>query len=192
MENASKALLIAGAILLVIAIIAIGVGIVSKTRRVTDSVGLQLSAMEIEMHNKKYLKYESENGLGIMPDKTIEEVRECISEVIAENELNKNNLDRIVYVSYHVFLHSGGTQASYLNDNLGGRTNRKCRWHSGTNWPISIVSAYNADYNKEYVINNNKTSAQSLYWILLEYDENGYIWHILISKNDTVGITNTL
>ena len=79
MENASKALVIAGAILLVIAI---AVGIVSKTRGTMDIAENQIDTMAIQMHNKQFEHYE-----GII---TGEEVKECIATALANNNTTKN------------------------------------------------------------------------------------------------------
>ena len=54
MENASKALLIAGAILLVIAIIAIGMVILGQGQDVVDKTGGQIDAMSVNAHNSQF------------------------------------------------------------------------------------------------------------------------------------------
>ncbi|MBE5821299.1 MAG: hypothetical protein E7311_01760 [Clostridiales bacterium] len=54
MENASKALLIAGAILLVIAIIAIGMTILGQGQDVVNKTGGQIGAMAINAHNSQF------------------------------------------------------------------------------------------------------------------------------------------
>ena len=96
MENASKALIIAGAILLVIAIIAIAVGIVSKSRNTTDIMVGQISAMEVQMHNKQFERFESE---GEAFDKTFEEAIELAQLIITSNSKNENNREFIVYIN---------------------------------------------------------------------------------------------
>lgn len=54
MENASKALLIAGAILLVIAIIAIGMSIYGQAQRVVTDAGGQIDTMAVTAHNSMF------------------------------------------------------------------------------------------------------------------------------------------
>ena len=82
MENASKALVIAGAILLVIAIIAIAVGIVSSTRGTINVAENQITAMEVKMHNEQFKMYEGEV--------TGAEVQDCISKVLSNNNETTN------------------------------------------------------------------------------------------------------
>ncbi|MBE5822123.1 MAG: hypothetical protein E7311_06035 [Clostridiales bacterium] len=83
MENASKALLIAGAILLVIAIIAIAVGIVSSTRGTIGSAENQIDSMAIQMHNKQFEVYEGKL--------TYKQVKELFSLIIANNSKTQDN-----------------------------------------------------------------------------------------------------
>ena len=81
MENASKALLIAGAILIAILLIAMGVKVVSSTSGTTDSVYGKMNATEIEMFNNKFLPYA---GSG----KTAIQVKSLANLVIAHNGVN--------------------------------------------------------------------------------------------------------
>lgn len=62
MENASKALIIAGAILLAIVIISLGLIVVNNTRNVTDNTNL--SEQEIQAFNAKFTPYEGEKISG--------------------------------------------------------------------------------------------------------------------------------
>ena len=62
MENASKALIIAGAILLAIVIISLGLIVVNNTRGVTDNA--DLSEQEIQTFNSKFTPYEGEKVSG--------------------------------------------------------------------------------------------------------------------------------
>ena len=57
MENASKALLIAGAILLVIAIIGIGMAIFGQAQNVLDDTTKQLDALAVQAHNSQFDAY---------------------------------------------------------------------------------------------------------------------------------------
>ena len=56
MENASKALIIAGAILLSILIIALGMSVYNSSSSVTD--GANMDAQEISAHNSNFISYE--------------------------------------------------------------------------------------------------------------------------------------
>ena len=79
MENASKALLIAGAVLLVIALIAVGMGIFGTARGVTDNAEGQIDNIAIQMHNKQFEQYE---GVGVYYDK----VKEMVSLIVSNNQ----------------------------------------------------------------------------------------------------------
>lgn len=76
MENASKALIIAGAILIAIVLITLAVAIVGKGQQAVDNN--DLSQNEIAAFNNKVLKYEKERIGGA-------EVKSLISEVISSN-----------------------------------------------------------------------------------------------------------
>lgn len=96
MENASKALLIAGAILLVIAIIAIAVGIVSSTRGAIDTAENQISSMEIQMHNEHFKMFEGKR-------KTYNDLKNIFAEITAYNSKTTNNNFRVLI---HVYQYS--------------------------------------------------------------------------------------
>lgn len=58
MENASKALLIAGAILIVIVLIGIGVMIINSTGNMQDQVGSTADTMAVQTFNSNFTNYE--------------------------------------------------------------------------------------------------------------------------------------
>jgi len=62
MENASKALIIAGAILLAILLISLGIMIFSQAQDTVNSGGM--SDAEMQAFNSKFLKYEGKNKTG--------------------------------------------------------------------------------------------------------------------------------
>ena len=62
MENASRALLIAAAVLVAILIISFGLVIYNKSTTATDSA--DLTATQIQAQNEKFAKYEGENQRG--------------------------------------------------------------------------------------------------------------------------------
>ena len=79
MENASKALIIAGAILLSILIITLGIAVFTQAQDVTKSAGL--SKTEIQSFNSQFQKYEvKQKGSS---------VKALVSEVIASNASDK-------------------------------------------------------------------------------------------------------
>ena len=62
MENATKALLIAAAVLVAILIISLGLAVYNKASNATDSA--DLSSAEIQAQNEKFVKYEGPHKRG--------------------------------------------------------------------------------------------------------------------------------
>ena len=60
MENASKALIIAGSVLIAIVLIAVGIKILSSTAGVTEQVDKLSSNLEVSMFNSQFLQYEGD------------------------------------------------------------------------------------------------------------------------------------
>lgn len=78
MENASKALLIAGAILIVILLIAVGMLVYSQSRSVIDTGVAQMSSTEISMFNAQFNEYSGKQKGS--------SVKALLQAVIANNE----------------------------------------------------------------------------------------------------------
>lgn len=70
MENATKALLIAAAVLVAILIISFGLVIYNKSTTATDSA--DLTATQIHAQNEKFAKYEGENQRGSVVNALLE------------------------------------------------------------------------------------------------------------------------
>ena len=87
MENASKALLIAGSVLIVILLIAFGMRIFNSTSGTTDNLKGAMATTEIAQFNSKFTAYA---GTG----KSVAQVRSLANVVIAHNATNP---DRVVY-----------------------------------------------------------------------------------------------
>ena len=91
MENASKALLIAGAVLIVILLIGIGMLIYSRSTGVVDIAANSMNAQQIQAFNSQFTPYEGvREGVS---------VRTLINAIIANNASNSNKvyvkLDRL-------------------------------------------------------------------------------------------------
>ena len=80
MENASKALIIAGAILLAILLISLGIMIFNQAQDTVNNSGM--SQAEVTAYNQKFLKYEGDQKGSV--------VKSLINEVKASNA-DKNN-----------------------------------------------------------------------------------------------------
>ena len=76
MENASKALIIAGAILLAILLISLGIMIFNQAQDTVDNSGM--SQAEITAFNNKFIKYEGTQKGSV--------VKSLINEVLATNQ----------------------------------------------------------------------------------------------------------
>ena len=87
MENASKALIIAGAILLAILLISLGIMIFGQAQDTVNNSGM--SQAEMQAFNNKFLKYEG--------TRKGSEVKALINEVLASNA-DDNNAKRKVQV----------------------------------------------------------------------------------------------
>ncbi len=74
MDNASKALIMAGAILISIAIVGVGVYIFSSTSNIGNTAGQQMDATQAQMTNSNLRQYEGSRIKGAQ----IEELREYI------------------------------------------------------------------------------------------------------------------
>lgn len=87
MENASKALIIAGAILLSILLIAVGMFIFQQAQGQINKAGNRLDQSAIETHNKQFSQYEG--------TQTGTQVKSLIQTVIANNRRVKEEDDGV-------------------------------------------------------------------------------------------------
>ena len=93
MENASKALLIAGAILIAILLIGIGMLVFNGIGGITDQSQQQVDAMEIQMFNSRFSQYAGENISG-------SNVKALLNAVDANNKTYAGDASRQVSVTY--------------------------------------------------------------------------------------------
>ena len=103
MENASKALIIAGAILLAILLISLGIMIFNQAQSAIDGSGM--SDAELTAFNQKFTKYE-----GKQKGSTI---RSLAQEVMANNNSEEASNETVVSITGLVTL-SGSVEASDL------------------------------------------------------------------------------
>ena len=92
MENASKALIIAGAILLAILLISLGIMIFTQAQDTVTNSGM--SEAEVQSFNSKFFKYEG-NMKGTMVKSLIQEV--------SSNNGNENNAEKQVTLNGATF-----------------------------------------------------------------------------------------
>lgn len=84
MENASKALIIAGAILVSILLIGIGVALINALNNPMGQAEESMSGQAVQMFNAKFEKYAKNNQNGA-------NVKSLISEMITSNASTQNN-----------------------------------------------------------------------------------------------------
>ena len=89
MENASKALIIAGAILLAIVIISLGLIVVNNTRGTADTANL--NEQDVQTYNSKFTPYGGTKVSGTR-------VKSLIETAIASNQANSGNSDKHVKI----------------------------------------------------------------------------------------------
>lgn len=86
MENASKALLIAGSVLIVILLIAMGVRVFNSTQGTTEQVEGTMQSTEVAMFNNKFLPYIGNN-------KSKTDVMSLANNIIASNSTNNVKIE---------------------------------------------------------------------------------------------------
>lgn len=84
MENASKALLIAASVLIVILLIAFGMKIFNSTSGTGEQVEGVMQTTEITMFNNKFMQY-------VGQDKSLNDVKALANVIIAHNATNTSN-----------------------------------------------------------------------------------------------------
>lgn len=156
MENASKALLIAGAILLSILIIAIGMYIYNSSQNSIQTAGSQINSTEIKSFNQTWEMYEG--------TQTGANVRSLISSMSANAKSNENEATRLPNLYYEATASeadgSGETVVSNIADkNVKGfntaRTSIEARHtynvtlvqSDATTLVSGIIITYNPDFD---------------------------------------------
>ena len=105
MENASKALIIAGAILLSILIIAIGMYIYNSSQNSINEAGSQISSQEVQSFNQTWEMYEGvQSGAN---------VRTLISKLASNANANKTEKTRLPDLDYEA---SSGNNTNVKSD----------------------------------------------------------------------------
>ena len=110
MENASKALLIAGAILISILIIAIGMYIYSSSQGSIDSAMSSMDTQEIEAFNKDWTNYEGR--------KTGSQVKSLINKLIANADTYQEEDVKVIEFSCQPRNSTTTTNADFTSGKL--------------------------------------------------------------------------
>lgn len=139
MENASKALIIAGAILLSILLISLGIAIFSQAQTVIDGSGM--SDAEVQAFNSKFEKYQGAKKGSV--------IRSMVQEVMSNNNSSQA---------------SDETRVSINANNKIGATTVAINSTEVTNNLITLQSTANAQPVYGSAFSNTKTYTVSFVW----------------------------
>ena len=137
MENASKALIIAGAILLAILIISLGILIYNQAADITNSNSM--SSLELTQFNSQFTQYNG-NQRGSV-------VNSILNQVIASNSLEENK-ERPIQVVYKAG--SSGTETTQISSGGTSITGTQT-YSSGVTYEISC--SYSTSGNNNGLVN---------------------------------------
>lgn len=159
MENASKALLIAGAILLCILIIAIGMFIYNSAQSTIQDSMTSMSTQEIDAFNNQFTGYEG--------SQTGSNVKALIGRLIANADTYRDEPAKVpqVYIDQISNTQRGCCEAVFNQTNAGDPQNY-----------ISVLGKI-----------RNGVETKHEYWIEVNFQDNGIIDYIVISYNPEVG-----
>ncbi len=141
MENASKALIIAGAILLSILIISLGIMIFRQASGVVDSNAMDEVA--VSSFNQKFTQYEGENIRGA-------NVNALINTVIQNNLTNSGDTSKQVVISV-------AANTSWNGDKYTGetpQTEKKGSAQTGKSYKVTCKSDEKSGYVTKVIIAN--------------------------------------
>ena len=113
MENASKALIIAGAILIAILLISVGILVMNSVSKPLDEAGSEANSMAAQMFNSKFVNYAGK--------KTANEVKSMCLAVQASNASDPNHLIRVRYWSP-----ATSSQGAYVEDKTISENLQEC------------------------------------------------------------------
>ena len=155
MENASKALLISAAVLIVLLLIGVGIRTIDSTSGLRDQVDTSTQSAAISSFNSQFTQYCSNSA-------SASEARALIQKILAHNSTISNS-STFSASSHHVYLNYYPTPGS----------------HGGHNWKTAeLQNIYNqiSDYSKYeiFISNDCEDYAGGFY--------NGYIICISIAK----------
>ena len=114
MENASKALIIAGAILLAIVIISLGLVVINNSRSVTDDTNL--NEQEKQSFNAKFVAYEGNSVSGSRVNSLIQQVISTNQSMLDQGKAtaaNSGNFSNFVHIVFPSVSRASNTTNKY-------------------------------------------------------------------------------
>lgn len=174
MENASKALLIAGAILICILLIAIGMYIYKSAQSTIQTAAGQMGQQDKEMYNSMIKKYLGNSKKG-------SDVKQMIEDVISQNSQYVNESGK--FISIHALNISGFATTTDPLEAVGKVAN-VYEDKSGENTQDNIDAA-----RTEYRKLKQKISAGRNYKVE-EQEKDGIIYSVTVSEYESSATTN--
>ncbi len=135
MENASKALLIAGAILICILLIGVGMMVFNGAQDGIDEAILNMSAQQKDMFNQNFSRYVGERVTGT-------NVRALLQNIISSNTTNKDISGKLVAIEAPSDL--GGTITPAEGDAKANEISQM-RTKVNTGKTYKVTANYNSD-----------------------------------------------
>ena len=157
MENASKALLIAGAILLCILIIAIGMFIYNSASATINNSMTSMSTQEIDAFNAQFTSYEGAQ--------TGSQIKALMGRLLGNSDTYRDESSSVpqVYIDHLSKTNQADAHAIFLQDNEGDPQ----------------------DYNDVISTIRNQVETKHTYWVEFSYQTNSLIDYIMISYDGT-------
>ena len=141
MENASKALIIAGAILLAILIISLGIMIYNQAAGVVDSTAMDEVA--VTSFNKKFTQYEGKNVRGT-------QVNALLETIVQNNLSNSSDASKQVEVEVSATNWGTGTKPS------GKITSMTSKANTGNSYTVTTTKNTKSGYITKVTIEDAK------------------------------------
>ena len=154
MENASKALIIAGAILISILLIAISMYVYNAAQGTISEAGSQMSKQEKDMYNSAVASYVGDNKKGI-------DARACIDAIISSNNTYIDDAGKFIglYINNtKIGATDGGSEsnsADIVSAAAGSMSSAKTQINTGKRYTIT------AEYTGTGLIKNIKIAEKT-------------------------------
>lgn len=163
MENASKALIIAGAILLSILIIAIGMYIYTSSQATIQNSMTDMNTQEIQAFNSNFTTYEGKQ--------TGSQVKALLQKLIANAKTYTEEPAKVPTLQY-VTSNNDKTKANVWNTNASGGAITSVR--------VNSDASGQTNYTKALSNLSNGISAKHTYWVQLDTGASSLIENIVI------------
>ena len=147
MENASKALIIAGAILISILLIGVGMLVFQGAQGGIDEAVMQMSATEKQMFNNNFVPYEGERVRG-------SSVRALIGNIITSNSANQEIEGKLVTLDVD------GTTINASKDNVNSdlMSEQRAKINTGATYNVKLTQNTKTGLVEKVTIKHNSNN----------------------------------